>query len=170
MFNEQTKSIQFNNIGNLILKPKPIGMGESRCVYETFNAPVVVKESRDVTTYGYAKGNFQSMTECTIYTQTKGFNGLLADIVDCLDIKAQRYLVMELLHPLPDDKYNSIFEYFREKGFDQEYYNQQLKALCQVTNLVQGDLLSPSNWGTDFIGRPKLLDYGFTKEYIHKFP
>lgn len=144
--------VDFDHISQNVSKRKYrlIGSGSGRLVFDLDNGYVVkVAKNR--------KGVAQNKAEYKIASMNN--TDLFAEISAISD--NYNYLIMEKA-----DKIKSIAEiwdYYQVRSNHELFKLDNFKDIGMKYNLLYGDLCRKSSWG--FVNkRPKIIDYGFTKE------
>ena len=132
-----------------------IGKGSGRTVYDLDNGQVV-KEARNM------RGIAQNFEEYRIALADR--SNLFARVYDISD--DYRFLIMDKAERIPDISF--VWNYFCVESNEELFLISGLRFLSDQYDLLIGDLGRAVNWGK-ISGRPKIIDYGFTRQVRKKY-
>jgi hypothetical protein len=162
-----------------------LGQGSSRIVFALPNTKYVLKLARN------SRGIAQNEAEVDLFTDPKTklivaqiydfdseFKWLISETVkpfrhgssdnefeDLTNMKFDDFYNIEYIK---DDKNNEIKVYNSYPHLKTNIFFQTAKHLYLNSTLMAGDFFILSHWGKTADGRVVILDYGFTKDVMHK--
>lgn len=132
-----------------------IGKGSGRVVYDLGNGQVV-KVAKNI------KGLAQNIEEYKISLVDD--SNLFARVYDLSDDYS--FLIMDRAEHIEDISF--VWDYFHVGSNEELVQVGRLRDLSEKYNLMIWDLSRAVNWG-EIDGRPKIIDYGFTRQVRRRY-